>query len=399
MERDQLATIVTVPMVVAGVTVGCIGFHSRERVPVAAEWLARLTLLGQLVAGALARRIAERERQRAFDELARVKATIERERDYLREEIRLDWGYDAIVGASAGLRRTLELVDAVAGTSAGVLLRGESGVGKELFARAIHARSARADGPLVIVNCASIPTDLFESEFFGHVRGAFTGAVKDRVGRFELADRGTLFLDEVGEIPLDLQAKLLRVLQEHELERVGDDRTRTVDVRVIAATHRDLDAEVEARRFRRDLYYRLTVFPIDIPPLRERKEDVAVLADHFLRLQARDDALVLSDGDRRRLVAYDWPGNVRELQHVIERAVILSPGPPLRLDLALPAPPARDQLLSGDDLRELERRSLLAALEGAGWRVAGRAGAAAALGVRPSTLRDRMRALGIKRPM
>jgi transcriptional regulator with GAF, ATPase, and Fis domain len=405
MEREELTTIVTVPMIIAGATVGCIGFHSRARVPVPADWLARLNLLGTLIACAQARCLAERERQRAFDELARVKAAIERERDYLREEIRLDWNYDAIIGASEGLRRTLGLIDAVAGTDATVLLRGESGVGKELFARAIHARSSRADGPLVIVNCASIPKDLFESEFFGHVRGAFTGAVKDRVGRFELADGGTLFLDEVGEIPIELQAKLLRVLQERELERVGDDRTRRVDVRVIAATHRDLDAEVEAGRFRRDLTYRLTVFPIDIPPLRERKDDVIALAEHFLRLVARDDALVLGAAERERLVAYDWPGNVRELQHVIERAVILSPRPPLRLDLALPAPAvapapqAAPGLLKEEDLRTLERQSLVAALEAAGGRIGGARGAAAVLGVHPSTLRDRMRALGIKRPM
>jgi transcriptional regulator with GAF, ATPase, and Fis domain len=405
LERDAIMTVVSVPAVVGGTTVGLIAFHSRARVPVPADWLGRLKLLADLVAGALARCLAERERQRAYDELARVKAAIERERDYLREEIRLDWNYDSIIGASEPLRRTLGLVDAVAGTGATVLLRGESGVGKELFARAIHARSTRKDGPLVIVNCASIPKDLFESEFFGHVRGAFTGAVKDRVGRFELADGGTLFLDEVGEIPIELQAKLLRVLQERELERVGDERTRRVDVRVIAASHRDLDAEVAAGRFRRDLYYRLTVFPIDIPPLRERRDDVVVLAEHFLRLLARDDGLVLSDADRERLVAYDWPGNVRELGHVIERAVILSPRPPLRLDLALPAlaapppPAARPGLLTQDDLRALERQSLLVALEASGWRIGGARGAAVTLGVHPSTLRDRMRALGIKRPM
>ena len=245
-----------------------------------------------------------------------------------------------LIGESPALERVVALIESVASTSATVLIRGESGVGKELIARGIHSRSRRADEPLVKVNCASVPKELFESEFFGHVRGAFTGALKDRAGRFELADRGTLFLDEVGEIPLDLQAKLLRVLQEKEFERVGAEKTRKVDVRIIAATNRDLAAEAAAGRFRKDLYYRLSVFPIEIPPLRERREDILPLAEHFLKLHRRNlgrPHLAFEDDHRRRLLAYDWPGNVRELQHVIERAVILAREGPLRLDLALPA--------------------------------------------------------------
>jgi transcriptional regulator with GAF, ATPase, and Fis domain len=293
-------------------------------------------------------------------------------------------------------------------------------VGKELFARAIHERSPRHSGPLVKVNCASVPKELFESEFFGHVRGAFTGAFKDRAGRFELADGGTLFLDEVGDIPLDLQAKLLRVLQESEFERVGDDRTRKVDVRIVAATNRNLEADVLAGHFRQDLYYRLSVFPLEVPALRARKGDIVPLAEHFLRvssLKLGRAELTLDDAHRRLLVEYDWPGNVRELQHVIERAVILSPTPPLLLERALnvsatpaplpaptAAPPPRrpvaggQPILTESDLRALERDSIVAALERAAGRIAGPGGAAEILGVRPSTLRDRMKALGIQRP-
>jgi transcriptional regulator with GAF, ATPase, and Fis domain len=358
------------------------------------------------------RRRAEQERQRAFDEVTREKSKAERERDYLREELGADVE-GAILGRSPALRRALESLDAVAGTNAAVLVHGESGVGKELFARAVHVRSKRAAGALVKVNCASIPESLFESEFFGHVRGSFTGAHKDRVGRFELADGGTLFLDEVGEIPLDMQAKLLRVLQEGEFERVGDDRTRKVDVRVVAATNRDLAAEVQAGRFRRDLYYRLSVFPIEVPPLRDRPEDVVPLAQHFLATMARSAGRVgleLTEAHKTALVDYDWPGNIRELQHVIERAVIISPTPPLRLQLAhsstststtaQSAPrmrAAEGAILTDEELRKLERDNVVAALEKAGGRISGDGGAAELLKVNPSTLRDRMKALGIAR--
>ena len=355
------------------------------------------------------RKRAEQERQRAFDEVSHQKNRAERERDYLREEA---VGADPILGRSPAIRQALEGLDAVAATHATVLVHGESGVGKELFARALHARSKRAAGPLVKVNCASIPGSLFESEFFGHVRGSFTGAHKDRVGRFELADGGTLFLDEVGEIPLEMQAKLLRVLQEGEFERVGDDRTRKVDVRVVAATNRDLSSEVQAGRFRRDLYYRLSVFPIDVPPLRDRSEDIVPLAEHFLATMSRSSGrtgLELSADHRAALMAYDWPGNIRELQHVIERAVILSPKAPLRLDLAIsnriPSPQSGSriqasdgaQILTDDELRKLERDNIVAALDKARGRISGDGGAAEILKVNPSTLRDRMKALGVAR--
>src|SRR5262245_1701164 len=238
--------------------------------------------------------------------------TLQLENEYLQEEVR--GNYRDLLGDSPALKKVLAQIEMVAPTGAGVLILGESGTGKELVARAIHDRSPRHAAALVRVNCASVPRELFESEFFGHVRGAFTGAVKDRVGRFELADGGTLFLDEIGEVPLELQSKLLRVLQEGQFEKVGEDRTRTVDVRIIAATNRELEAEVKAGRFRQDLYYRLSVFPIDLPPLRERVEDIGVLAQHFLDQASRKmgkAAMRLTAAQSRELGAYDWPGNVR----------------------------------------------------------------------------------------
>src|SRR5213594_575517 len=251
--------------------------------------------------------------------------SLEFENEYLQEELRAN--YRAIVGDSPALKKVLAQIEMVAPTNANVLILGESGTGKELVARAIHDRSPRKAAALVRVNCASVPRELFESEFFGHVRGAFTGAVKDRVGRFELAHGGTLFLDEIGEVPLELQSKLLRVLQEGQFEKLGEDRTRTVDVRIVAATNRDLEAEVKAGRFRQDLYYRLSVFPIDLPPLRDRAEDIPALAQHFLQQSARKLGVItprLTPAQVQELQSYDWPGNVRELQNVIERAVIRS---------------------------------------------------------------------------
>ncbi|MGB5336167.1 MAG: sigma 54-interacting transcriptional regulator, partial [Woeseiaceae bacterium] len=283
---------------------------------------------------------AERELRRTLAENARLREELERERDYLREEVNVAMNFGRIVGTSSALRRMLKRVEAVAETPASVLLQGESGVGKELVAHAIHVRSARAAGPLVKVNCASIPKELFESEFFGHVKGAFTGANRDRIGRFQLADGGTIFLDEVGEIPFESQGKLLRVLQESEFERVGDDITRSVDVRVIAATNRNLEELIVEGRFREDLFYRLSVFPINVPPLRERGDDVVQLAQHFLEQTCKDfgrDILTLTRAQAAILRTYDWPGNVREMKNVIERAVILSQGKVLRLDLSMPA--------------------------------------------------------------
>jgi transcriptional regulator with GAF, ATPase, and Fis domain len=357
---------------------------------------------------------SEARLREAYGEIARLKEELERERDYLREEVDVSMNFGRIVGESAALAAMLTRIEAVAETPANVLIIGETGTGKELVAHAIHGRSQRADAPLVKVNCASIPHELFESEFFGHVKGAFTGAYRDRVGRFQLADGGTIFLDEVGEIPLALQGKLLRVLQEKEFERVGDDVTRRVDVRVIAATNRDLEQRVEAGKFREDLYYRLSVFPVQVPPLRRRRDDVVQLALHFLEQACRDfgrgcPKLTRSQVDILR--RYDWPGNIRELKNVIERAVILSQGETLRLDLSLPEAtvetsdeseptldtPSDRVFVTDAEVRKQQRDNMLAALEHADWRISGRGGAAELLGLKPSTLTDRLRAFGIER--
>jgi PAS domain S-box-containing protein len=356
----------------------------------------------------------ERKLRNALAENAQLREELELERDYLREEVNVALQFGRIVGKSPALNHMLAQVKAVAETPANVLVLGESGAGKELVARAIHTQSPRAEAALVKVNCASIPRELFESEFFGHVKGAFTGAHRDRVGRFQLADKGTIFLDEVGEIPLELQGKLLRVLQESEFERVGDDITRSVDVRVIAATNRSLEELVVAGKFREDLFYRLSVFPIEVPPLRKRTEDVIQLAQHFLENTCNDfgrKPLKLTRGQAASLLAYDWPGNVRELKNVIERAVILSKGNTLRLDLSLPGSSATrgaaeigaagkdGNVLTENQMRSLQKQNYIAALKRADWRVSGKEGAAELLGVKPTTLTDRIKSLGIRKPV
>jgi len=358
------------------------------------------------------RKALEAQQQAAFDEIKHLKEQLEHERDYLRDEVNVALHYGEIVGESQALKRTLAQVSAVASTQANVLILGESGVGKELIARAIHAQSGRAEKPLVKVNCASIPKDLFESEFFGHVRGSFTGAQRDRIGRLQLADGGTLFLDEVGEIPLAQQGKLLRALQEQEFERVGDDRTTKVDVRVVAATNRNLDEEVKAGRFREDLYYRLSVFPIDVPPLRERVADIAPLAMHFLEIIASElgrERLSLTRAQVSLLEKHRWPGNVRELRNVLERAAISSTGTRLRIDLALPeahpypeattttSPSDPPDFVTDTEFRLLEKANIVAALQCAGWRIWGADGAAELLGLNPSTLKYRMKQLDIRK--
>jgi len=359
-----------------------------------------------------ARKAREQEREDAFAEIRALKEQLELERDYLRDELDVTINFGEIIGESAALKRSLAQIEAVAATPATVLVLGESGVGKEMIARAIHSNSGRADKALVKVNCASIPKDLFESEFFGHVRGAFTGAHADRVGRMQLADGGTLFLDEVGEIPLDQQGKLLRALQEHQFERVGDDKTIEADVRIIAATNRDLEVEVQEGRFREDLYYRLSVFPLTVPPLRERREDIVPLAHHFVELICREQGrALLGIGQRasRTLQAHDWPGNIRELRNVIERAVIMSKSERLRLDLAMgesqPTAIATDVSLSAEthlytdaEMREREKANLLLALRQSNWRISGDGGAAELLGLKPSTLAYRMQGFGIEKP-
>lgn len=357
------------------------------------------------------RREADERLRNALAEVDSLRQRLELENAYLREEIREGGHHQGIIGRSPAIEAYLRQIDLVAGTDATVLVSGESGTGKELVARAIHEASRRRDRPLIRVNCAAIPRELFESEFFGHAKGAFTGAVRDRVGRFELADGGTLFLDEVGEIPLDLQGKLLRVLQERQFERIGEERTRTVDVRLVAATNRDLKAEVKRGRFREDLYFRLNVFPIGVVPLRERREDIPLIAQHFLRGVVRRlniPDLRLTEGDVRRLSRYDWPGNVRELENIIERAAILGVRGRLRFDLPEPdeaAPPRPPMMVerSGvapsteSERRARDRADIVAALGLSQGRIFGAGGAAAILGVKPTTLASRIKALGISR--
>jgi PAS domain S-box-containing protein len=334
------------------------------------------------------------------------------ETEYLREEISSLVGADEIIGGSEALRKVLADVKEVAVTDATVLILGETGTGKELIAHAIHRSGRRRDRPLIKVNCATMPATLIESELFGHEQGAFTGATKKREGRFALAHGGTIFLDEVGELPLDLQSKLLRVLQEGEFEPVGSSQTRKVDVRVLAATNRDIESAARAGKFREDLYYRLNVFPIQVPPLRERRGDVGPLAAGFAKKFAQRmgrSIQPLSDDCIRRLEAYRWPGNVRELQNIVERAVITSRDGRLNLDRALPeSVNALAAALTNDsstvqrvrtakELEELERNNIIAALKSTEWKVAGENGAAQLLGVKPTTLSSRMKALGIER--
>ena len=351
------------------------------------------------------RRRAEKELRHALTEVKGLKNSLQAENVYLQEEIRTRHHFGEIIGSSTAIRNLKETIETVAPTEANVLISGETGTGKELVARALHNSSRRQKKTLIKVNCASIPKDLFESEFFGHVRGAFTGAIRDRVGRFQLADRGTLFLDEVGEIPLEMQSKLLRVLQDGQFERVGSEKTYQVDARIIAATNRDLKKEIEAGRFRQDLYYRLNVFPIDVAPLRDRLDDIPVLAEHFLELASKELKLPrrrLTQANVVDLQIYDWPGNVRELRNLIERSVIISKSAVLRFDL-----PSRHQRKSAGssidpvpypEIRRRERDNLLAALQATQWKIYGPGGAAEVLQVKPTTLASRVRKMGLKKP-
>jgi formate hydrogenlyase transcriptional activator len=347
----------------------------------------------------------------AYGEIASLKDKLAQEVIYLQDEIRTELKFEEIVGNSDALRRVLAEVETVAPTDSTVLIYGETGTGKELIARAIHNLSSRKSNAFVKLNCAAIPTGLLESELFGHEKGAFTGAIAQRVGRFELADRGTVFLDEIGEVPLELQPKLLRVLQEREFERLGSTRTLHTDARLIAATNRDLEAMVEEQKFRTDLYYRLNVFPVRVPPLRERREDIPLLVRHFVQQFSRRmnrSVETIPSETMNTLVRYDWPGNIRELQNVIERAVIISTGPVLKVPLddlrtRVPSAEASNGGSASEDagkmrgvLEDAERKQILAALRQARWVVAGPKGAAALLGMKRSTLQAHMQRLGIR---
>lgn len=335
--------------------------------------------------------LAEQERNR-----------LQQQNAYLREEIKSEYNFEEIIGDSSALRSALDKVGQVASTDVTVLIQGETGTGKELIARAIHDLSPRRERPLVKVNCGAISAGLVESELFGHEKGAFTGALQQRIGRFEVANHGTIFLDEVGELPPDVQVKLLRVLQEQEFERVGSSKTLRVDVRVIAATNRDLREEVKAGRFRMDLYYRLNVVPLNVPPLRERVTDIPLLVEHLLRkaaLRLGKRFVGTSPETMHRLVRYRWPGNVRELENVIERAAILTNGTMIEID-DLPKSDQTETIGSRDavTLEDVERSHILSVLKKTRWYISGERGAALILGLNPSTLRSRMQKLGIRRP-
>jgi len=344
------------------------------------------------------RREVEGNLREALEEIARMKERLEKENLYLQEEIRLTQHFEEIVGRSDALKYVLFRVEQVAPTDATVLILGETGTGKELMARALHQASPRKDRLMVKVNCAALAPNLIESELFGHRKGAFTGATEQQQGRFEVADGTTLFLDEIGELPLELQAKLLRVLQDGEFERLGSSTTIRVDVRVVAATNRNLKEEVQRGRFREDLWYRLNLFPITVPPLRQRRDDIPLLAGTFLSRVAKKlgrDVRRIRPESMQAMMGYAWPGNIRELENVIERAVILSQGPEIVVELPEPFEPGRDDART---LEGVERRHILRVLEKTGWKIEGQAGAARILQINPGTLRSRMKKLGIERP-
>ncbi len=400
-QREGIQSFAGHPLVFRNEILGVLGLFSR--VAIDAQQFAWLRAFADHAAVAIAN-------ARAFEEIERLHAQVEMENLYLREEVKTTFG--DIIGESPALRKVLQQIEIVAPTEASVLILGETGTGKELLARAIHERSMRRERPLIRVNCSAVPRELFESEFFGHVKGAFTGALKDRLGRFQMADGGTLFLDEIGEIPLELQSKLLRVLQEGQFERVGDDRTRQVEVRIIAATNRHLQQEIEAGRFRQDLYYRLSVFPLTVPPLRERSEDIPILTQHFMaRTCARLNCppVRIAAAQMQQLQRYHWPGNIRELQNVIERAVILARGGVLQFDPRLPFhlttttdPRATDErastpaaIIREEKWKERECDNILAALKQTRGKIYGAGGAAELLGIKPTTLAYRVKVLGI----
>jgi len=395
-------SFVSVPLIVANEVVGAVTFGDGNT---KAFWqddevIADLRFFAELFANYVLRIRSRQELDEAMNGLRRATERLEAENVYLRKEVDLSHGFDEIIGNSEAIRRCLHLVEKVAATETPVLVLGETGTGKELIARALHERSARSERPLVKVNCAALPANLIESELFGYEKGAFTGAESSKRGRFDLADGSTLFLDEIGEIPVELQPKLLRVLQEGEFERLGGTRTIKVDVRLVAATNRDLGQRVAEGEFRSDLYYRINTFPIELPPLRERGDDVQLLAEHFVRIHSQRlnrDVSAISAHMMRELRRYHWPGNIRELEGVIQRALIASAGSVL--DLADPISPEAESLSStSPDLKSVEREHIVKVLNDAGWKIAGASGAAAKLGVPPSTLRSKMKKLAISRP-
>jgi Nif-specific regulatory protein len=421
--QSELLSVVTIPLVVKSQAVGIVGLQSPRftaEVPPSAHDLARLraiaAIAGAEIRNARLHEAIEADRAR-LERLLRERRSLRGEVSDLRKQVREAHSLDAIVGQSATFRQVLAEVELVARADSTVLLVGETGTGKELIARALHDRSRRAARPFIAVNCAALPETLVESELFGYEKGAFTGALARKPGKFELANHGTLFLDEIGDLPAQAQAKLLRVLQEREVQRIGGTRAEPINVRLIAATNQDLTAGVQAGSFRTDLFYRLNVFPIRLPPLRERPDDIALLAHYFVRRFAERQhkrAPQLSPASLERLTGYVWPGNVRELQNVVERAIILCRDGVIEPNLIslkpVPEPSDRAQepprieesvsRRAGNVIRftDAERHAILRALELAGWRISGRAGAADILGLKPTTLHAKMKKLGIRRP-
>jgi formate hydrogenlyase transcriptional activator len=388
-----------IPLAVGGSFLGVVGFASLKSVR---QWpdalVQRLNMLGVVFANALMRKTKEQELFKAFSQIQNLKDQLEAENTYLREEINLQYLHEEFIGQSDSIKSVLRQAEQVAKLDTTVLILGETGTGKELLAQAIHKLSRRKDYPKVTVNCAALPANLIESELFGHERGAFTGAETKRVGRFELADGASLFLDEIGELPLDMQVKLLRVLQEKQFERLGGQKTITTDVRIIAATNRNLAQAVYNGEFRKDLYYRLNVFPITIPPLRDRRADIPPLVWFFVRnfCEKMDKHInSISRSSMNGLCNYSWPGNVRELQNVIERAIIITTGSTLQIELPGNQISTRGQVRT---LEEVQKEYILDTLKTTKWCIRGKNGAAGILGLKPTTLESRMAKFGIQRP-
>lgn len=396
--QGGIRSILFIPLSVGGSVIGAVSFvsyHSTRAWP--APFIQRIRKLGELFANVMERKRADQKIQRAFVEIEQLRDRLEAENHYLRDQIEIVHKHEEIVGQSAAIRKVLLQVEKVARTDSTVLLLGETGTGKELMARAIHNLSRRKSRGMIKLNCAALPSTLIESELFGHEKGAYTGAVARKIGRFEAADGSTIFLDEIGELPLELQAKLLRVLQEGQFERVGSNDPVMVDVRVIAATNRDLVKAVKEGMFREDLYYRLNVFPIAIPPLRERREDIPSLVwamvQEFSKLFDKSIERIPKK-NMETLEQYPWPGNIRELRNAVERAMILSSGATLVVDLP---DTSVSVALPSLTFADMERRHILGVLEKVNWRVRGNGGAAEILGLKPTTLDSKMKKLGVKR--
>lgn len=396
--KEKIESFAGYPLVFRGDVLGVLAVFARTALT--PSLLYALQVISNHAASALANTIA-------FEEIDKLKKELEAENEYLRHELQEITSIGGIVGKSKLLQKVMNQIDMVAPTNASVLIHGESGTGKELVARELHYKSVRKDKPMIKVNCASFPKELFASEFFGHAKGAFTGAHSAREGRFGAANGATIFLDEVGEIPLELQSKLLRVIQEGEYERVGEDKTRKVDIRIIAATNRDLEKEVKAGRFREDLFFRLNVFPITVPPLRERKEDIAILAEHFLTKilqEMNKPKLRITNRDMEHLKQHDWPGNIRELQNIIERAVISSKSDKLMLNMCATKTSDEEQEMPCDtekvytesEMNTFQKKNTLAALKKCNWKIYGEDGAANLLGIRPTTLSTRIKKMNLK---